>query len=79
MVTEKNEIRWLLAATRMDLDIIILSEVSQTKRHILCIIYMGNLRNNVNELIYKTETDSQTQKTNAFLPKRKRRGERGII
>ena len=33
------------------------------------ITYMWNLTNNTNELIYKTETDSQTWERN--LPKRK--------
>ena len=28
------------------------------------ITYMCNLKYDINELIYKTETDSQTQKTN---------------
>ena len=32
---------------------------------------MWNLKNITNELIYKTETDSQTQKTNLWLPKGK--------
>ena len=32
---------------------------------------MWNLKNNTNESIYKTETDSQTQKTNLWLPKGK--------
>ena len=31
----------------------------------------GILRNDTNELIYKTETDSQRQKTNLRLPKGK--------
>ena len=35
------------------------------------ITYMWNLKNNTNELIYKTEIDSQTQKTNLQLPKGK--------
>ena len=36
---------------------------------------MWNLKkNNTNELIYKTETDSQTSKTNLWLPKGKRGG-----
>ena len=46
----------------MDLEIIILSEVSQTEKD-KChydITYMWNLKNDTNELIYKTETDSQT-------------------
>ena len=30
---------------------------------------MWNLKNDTNELIYKTETDSQTQKINLQLPK----------
>ena len=33
------------------------------------IIYVGNLKTEANELIYKTETDSQAQKTNLQLPK----------
>ena len=32
---------------------------------------MGNLKYNANESTYKTETDSQTQKTNLWLPKGK--------
>ena len=39
------------------------------------ITYMWNLKYDTNELIYKTETDSQTQKTNLRLPKGKLRGE----
>ena len=46
------------AATRMDLEIIILSEVSQ--RQIYDITYMWDLNNDTNELIYKTETGSHT-------------------
>ena len=56
----------------MDLEIIILSEVSQTEKdkyHIslTCRIY----KNDINEFIYKTDTDSQTSKTNLWLPKGK--------
>ena len=49
------------AATWMDLEIIILSEVSQTKKD-KChdITYTWNLKKDTNELICKTETDSQT-------------------
>ena len=32
---------------------------------------MWNLKYDTNERIYKTETDSQTQKTNLWLPKGK--------
>ena len=35
---------------------------------------MWNLKNSTNELIYKSETDSQTQKTNLWLPKGKGAG-----
>ena len=61
------------AATWMDLEIIILSEGSQTeKRQILHnITSMWNLKNYTNELIDKTETDPQTQKTNLWLPRGK--------
>ena len=63
------------AATWMDLKIII-SEVSQ--RQILYdITYMQNIKNSSNELIYKIEIDSQIQKTNYCLPKRRDKGEGG--
>ena len=50
------------ASTWMDLEIIILSEVSQeekNKYHMISLI-CGILKNDTNELIYKRETDSQT-------------------
>ena len=46
----------------MDLEIIILSEVSQTEKdkyHMIC-LHEESKKNNTNELIYKTETDTQT-------------------
>ena len=44
----------------MDLEIIILSEMSERERQIpYDITYIGNLKYDTNELIYKTETDSQ--------------------
>ena len=58
---KKNEIM-PFAATQMDLEMIILSELSQTEKDkypmisLICRI----LKNDTNELIYKTETDSQT-------------------
>ena len=48
----KNEIM-LVAATWMDLEIMILSQLSQ--RQISYIIYMWNLKKGTNELTYKTE------------------------
>ena len=66
---KKNEIM-PFAATLMNLEIIKLSEVSQTERQMpYDITYMWNLKYDTNELIYKTETDSQTWKTNLSLPK----------
>ena len=57
--------------TWMDLEIIILSEVSQTEKdkyHMVSLI-SGIFKNDTNELIYKTEIGSQTKKTNLWLPK----------
>ena len=60
------------AATWIDLEIIILSEVSQ-RQISYDITYIWNLKkNNTNELIYKTEIDPQTWKTNLSLPKGKK-------
>ena len=39
---------------------------------------MWNLKSDKNELIYKTEIDSQTWKTNLWLPRGKGRGGGGI-
>ena len=58
------------AATWMQLEIIILSEVkSERERQIpYDITYMWNLKYDTNELIYKTERDSQTQRRDLWLP-----------
>ena len=56
----KNEIV-PFAATWMDLEIIILSEVSQTNKNIIWYhLYVESKKNDINELIYETEIDSQT-------------------
>ena len=47
---------------------------SDRERQIPHITYMWNLKNKTNELIYKTETDSQTEKTNLWVPKGKEEG-----
>ena len=57
----------------MDLEISILSEVNQaekSKYHMISLT-SGILKNDLNELIYKTEIDSQTCKTNLWLTKGK--------
>ena len=61
---KKNEIM-SFAATWMDLAIIMLWEATQ-KKQINDIAYMWNpKKKDTTELIYKTERDSQTQKTNS--------------
>ena len=59
---KKNEIM-LFAATRIDLQIIILSEVSQTvkDKHLISLL-CGILKKGTNELICRTETRTQTLK-----------------
>jgi len=47
-------------ATWMDLDVIIVSEVSQTKTNIICHHLYVESKKDTNELIYRIETDSQT-------------------
>ena len=61
------------AATWTQLEIIILSESERERQMAYVVTYMWNLKYVINELIYKTETDSQTQRTYLWLP----RGVRG--
>ena len=61
------------AATCMDLESVILTEVSQTEKekyHVIScnITYMWNLKNGINAVVYKTVIQSQMQKTNLWLP-----------
>ena len=58
---KRNEIM-PFAATWMDLEIITLSEVSQKEKTntLWYIPYMWNLKYDTNELLYKSEIDSQT-------------------
>ena len=55
---KKNEII-LSAATWMDLEIIILSEVSQRKTKIIYHLGAESKKNGTNEPIYKTEIEAQ--------------------
>ena len=57
-------------ATLMDLEIIILID-KLDRQTIQDITYVESKKKNTNELIYETETDSQTQKTNVWLSKGK--------
>jgi len=58
----------------MDLEIITLREVSQKEKDKYHVItYIWSLKNNTNDFIYKTATDSQTSKTNLRLLKGKGR------
>ena len=58
LATKKNKIM-PFAATWMDLEIVTLSEVSQTAKDKYDITYMWNLKNGISKLIYKTEIESQ--------------------
>ena len=68
-VIKKNDIM-PFAATWMDLEIIILSEVThKEKDKYHTISHMWNLKYDANELSYETETDSQTWRTDLWLPR----------
>ena len=56
-----------------DLNIFMLSEISQAKTNTIW-SHMWTLKYHTNNLISKTETDSQTYKTNSWLPKGRARG-----
>ena len=60
------------APTWMDLNIIMPNEVNQTEMGKYMISLIREIqKTDTNELIYKTETDSQTYKTNLWFPKGK--------
>ena len=60
----KNHETLPFVATWMDLEIINHTERSKSDKDRCYITYMWNVRNNTNEVTYKTERDLQTQKTN---------------
>ena len=63
----------LFAATWMDLEIIILSELSQAKTNIMILLLCGIFKK-IHKLIHKTEKDAQIQKINLQLPNGKGQG-----
>ena len=73
LFSHKNEIM-PFAASWMDLWNIILSEISQNEKRQIPydITYLQNLKYDTNELTYAT--DSQPQRTNLWLPKRREVG-----
>ena len=64
------------AATWMDLEIITLSEVRKGKQIPYVFTYVWNLKCDTNDLIYETEINLQTEKTNLWWPKGKECGGR---
>ena len=66
---KKNEIM-PFATTWVGLEIIIIRETEKTNI-IWYHLHAESKKNDTNEIIYKTEIDSQTQKTNLRLPKGK--------
>ena len=63
LAIEKNEIM-PFAATWMDLQIDYYTKWSKSDKDKYDIAYLWNLKYDTNEFIYKTEIDSQIQKTN---------------
>ena len=59
------------AAMQMDLEMILLKWSKLDKDKYFMISHTWNLKYDTNELIYEAETDSQRQKPNLWLPKRK--------
>ena len=57
----------------MDLEMIIRSEVSQTEKdkYMISLVCAMSFKNDTHKLIYQTETDSETSKTNVWLSKGK--------
>ena len=72
----EGEERKMKNTQKMYLEVVILSEVSQTeedKYHTVLLVYKQDLKNHTNEPIYKTEIESQMWKRNLWLPN----GEKG--
>ena len=78
---KKNDIMPFVA-TWINLEITTLSEVNQTKKdkYSMLLLIHGILKNDTNELIYKTKTDLQISKNKLTVTKmeRQRRGKLGV-
>ena len=61
-------------ATQMQLEIILLNEVSQKEKdkYEMISLNMWNLKYGTNEPIYRIETDTQTRSTDLWLPRGRR-------
>ena len=56
----------------MNIETVILHEVSQRKTNIICSHSRVDLKCNTNEHVHETETDSQTHRSDLLLPKGRR-------
>ena len=68
LLSRKHE-RMPFAATWMQLEIITLTEVRNRKTNAYDITYMWKLKYDENELIYETETESWTWRTDQWFPR----------
>ena len=74
---KKNEIM-PFAATWMDLEIIILREVSQIKTNIVYLLYVKSKNNDTNGLIYKTDIDPQRKQNYGYQRRKEGRDKLGV-
>jgi len=58
----------LFAATWMDPEITVMSKVKQRKTNIMPSLTVESNKNDIKELIYKTERNSHISKTSLWLP-----------
>ena len=66
------------ATTWMQLEILMLSKSEGERKIPYDITYMWNLKYGTHEPIYKTETDSQTWRTDSWLPRGRGEGGDGL-
>ena len=71
--TEKKEMRQF-TATRTALRMTTLREEREKEKHHVTSLTCGILKNDTNEFLYRTKTDSKTLNTKVRLPKRERVG-----